>query len=590
MKLKFNLWQKRVRPPALQNFRLHPPAIQSLTPSELSCAPLPHLRVALLGTCITELLARTADKKRWRVKHYLMDSGPLNAPPHLPSGTYDGVIIHLTLRTILGVLDPRGDGDLFYLRGGNAEDIKTSTLNTLTQILEGLIEHLPKDAPLFFLAFIEPTDTTQGLIALPSILSLKLIVQAMNQRLAEILALHSHTFYVELNDLLRFQGDSLVSDAYITHASHAGFTGNQAAKEFCVEIWNRVGALYRVFKQIDPVKLIITDLDNTLWKDVAAEADEIIPWQFTEGWPLGYAEALLACKARGILLAIASKNNEAIIRHLLPKIWQDRLRLSDFCSIRISWQPKSQTVAEILAETNLLPESVLFIDDNPLEIAEVKAAYPTIRTLTAPQQTWKHILCYAPETQRKHISAESAQRTELIHAKIEREKAETTMDRSAFLQSLELALTVTELTATTHTYFPRALELLNKTNQFNTTGQRWNEAELAQFFAQGGQALAFHAQDRLANHGLIGLALVKGDELVQIVLSCRVFGLGIETAMLNFIQSRAPTPLKAQWLETGRNHSCQFLYPEHGWTLNPDTPNCYEAGASAPVWPDWIAR
>lgn len=579
MKLKFSLWK-----------RAAPAAAQSFNPPELSAQPLPLLRVALLGTCISELLARTADKKHWQVNHLLMDSSPFISPPHLASGDYDAVIIHLTLRTILGALHPQGDGDLFYLRGETQEDIQARALETLTKTLEGLIEHLPKDVPLFFLAFIEPTDTAQGLIALPSILSLKLIVQAMNQKLAEIVALHSHTFYVELNDLIRFQGDSMISDAYITHASHAAFTGNQASKEFCLEIWSRVGALYRVFKQIDPVKLIITDLDNTLWKNVAAEADEIIPWQFTEGWPLGYAEALLACKARGILLAIASKNDETIIRDLLPKIWQNRLHLNDFCSIRINWQPKSQTIAEILAETNLLPESVLFIDDNPLEIAEVKAAYPNIRTLTAPQQNWKHILCYAPETQRKHLSAESAQRTELIHAKIEREKAETSMDRSAFLQSLELALAVTELTTTTHTNFPRALELLNKTNQFNTTGQRWSEADLAQFFAHGGQVLAFHAQDRLANHGLIALALVKGDELVQIVLSCRVFGLGIETAMLNFIQSRASAPLKAQWLETGRNHSCQFLYPEHGWTLNHDVPNCYEAGASTPVWPDWIAH
>lgn len=579
MKFKFSLW-KRARTTAVPSF----------TPSELSVQPLPTLRVALLGTCITELLARTADPTRFHVKHYLMDSSPFNTPPHLPAGAHDAVIVHLTLRTILGALHPQGDGDLFYLRDETPEDIKTRALETLTKTLDGLIAHLPQNIPLFFLAFIEPTDTAQGLIALPSPLSLKLIVQAINQKLAETLALHSHIFYVELNDLLRFYGDSEISDAYITHASHAAFTGNQASKQFCLEIWSRIGGLYRVFQQMDPIKLIITDLDNTLWKNVAAEADEIIPWQFTEGWPLGYAEALLACKARGILLAIASKNDEAVIRDLLPKIWQDRLNLNDFCSFRLNWQPKSQSIAEILAETNLLPESVLFIDDNPLEIAEVKAAYPTMRTLTVPQQRWKHILCYAPETQRKYLSDESVQRTALIHAKIERDKAETSMDRSAFLQSLGLALEVTELTKTTHKNFPRALELLNKTNQFNSTGQRWSEADMAQFFAQNGVILAFNARDRLANHGLIGLALVKTDELVQIVLSCRVFGLGIETAMLNFIQSRAASPLKAQWRETGRNHSCQFLYPEHGWTLNLDTPNCYNAGANAPVWPDWIAH
>lgn len=164
------------------------------------------------------------------------------------------------------------------------------------------------------------------------------------------------------------------------------------------------------------------------------------------------------------------------------------------------------------------------------------------------------------------------------------------MDRPAFLRGLDLALDVMTLTSTNHDRFARTFELLNKTNQFNTTGRRWSEADLADFFAHDGMIYGFNAHDRLANHGLIGLALVKGDALVQMVLSCRVFGLGIETAMLNVVQSQATAALRAQWVETGRNHSCQFLYPHHGWTLSPDLPNWYQAGAVPPAWPDWIAH
>ena len=564
--------------------------LKRFSPQELSATVLPRLRIAVLGTCISELLVRTADQKDWKVSHWLVDSGPFNAPPALASRDHDGVVIHLTLRTLLGVAQPQGDGDLFYLRGGNPENVKNQALETLVKTVEGLIDRLPNDLPLFFLALIEPTDIAQGLIALPSIISLNAIVQAMNQKLAEILSSHSHTFYVELNDLIRFHGDAVVSDSYVSHASHAAFTGNKASKQLCLEIWDRISSVYRVYKQIDPVKLIITDLDNTLWKGVAAEADEIIPWQFTEGWPLGYVEALLACKARGILLAIASKNDEDTIRALFSKIWRGRLTLDDFCSLRINWRPKSENITEILAETNLLPENVVFIDDNPLEIAEVKAAYPAMRVLTAPQERWKHVLCYASETQRKQLSVESAQRTELIQAKIERDKAGASMDRPAFLRGLELVVEKAQLTSTDHAHFPRAFELLNKTNQFNTTGRRWAEAELVRFFDQGGVAYAFTVRDRLASHGLIGLALVQGDELVQMVLSCRVFGLGIETAMLNAVQSGATVPLRGQWVETGRNHSCRSLYADHGWTLIADAPNWYQAGTLPPAWPEWIAH
>lgn len=602
MKLKIDLW-KRPRSPSVKDSSTPlqsavasllggpPPAPKSFnSPQDLSSTPLPHLRVALLGTCISEQLAAAADSDIWQVRHWLMDSSLFDSPPTLTPGQHDAVVIHLTLRTLLGLTQPNGDGDLYYLRGGDLESIKNQTRNSLRKITEQLIELLPPGIPLFFLALIEPTDLTQGLIALPSILSLKSIVQAMNEALTEIMALHNHTFYVELNDLIRFHGDSTFSDNYTSHASHAGFTGVRDSKQLCCDIWDRIGALYRVFKQLDPVKLIITDLDNTLWKGVAAEADEIIPWQFTEGWPLGYAEALLACKARGILLAIASKNDEATARDLCSQIWRNRLNFSDFCSIKVNWQSKAQNIAEILLETNLLPQSVLFIDDNPLEIAEVKTSFPSMRTLTVPQERWKHILCFAPETQRKQLSVESMQRTELVQAKIERDKIEACMDRPAFLHSLELALEVVKLTSTDHDHFARAFELLNKTNQFNTTGQRWNEAELEDFFSRGGMIYGFSVKDRLANHGLVGLALVLDNELVQMVLSCRVFGLGIETAMLNTIQSDVAASLIAQWVETGRNHTCQFLYPDHGWTLIPDTPNWYQIGVTLPAWPDWIAH
>lgn len=598
MKFKIYPW-KRGHAAPIENAK-KPPALeapsaplvklpaQGFSPQDLSVSSLPLLRVALLGTCMSEQLAVAADQAMWQVSHWLMDSSPFDPPPLFASGDYDAVVIHFTLRTVLGVAQSHLDGDLFYLRGGSLEVAQDQARAALEQTVERLITGLPADLPIFFLAFAEPPDTTQGLIALPSSLSLKLIVQAMNQKLAEITSLRSQTFYVELNDLLRFHGDATISDVYTSHGTHAGFMGSPASQQLCHEIWERIGGLYRVFKQIDPVKLIITDLDNTLWNGVAAEADEVIPWQFTEGWPLGYAEALLACKARGILLAIASKNDDVMVQGLFAKIWGERLRLDDFCSRRINWRSKAETVAEILAETNLLPEHVVFIDDNPLEIAEVKQAFPTLRTLTAPQQHWKHILCYAPETQRKQLSAEAAQRTELIQAKIARDKEAASMDRTSFLRGLELVVEVETLTSTGDQRFMRAFELLNKTNQFNTTGQRWQEAALAEFFAQGGRIYSFSARDKLANHGMIGLVLVQGDELVQLVLSCRVFGLGIETAMLNAVQSQQAAPLRARWVATGRNQSCQSLYPAHGWTTEPDAPSWYRAGATPSAWPDWI--
>lgn len=559
---------------------------------ELSRCTLPQLRIALLGTCVSEHLAQLADKRQWDVKHWLMDSGAFDAPPQLDLGAHDGIVVHLTLRTLLGRSHPLGDGDLFHLRADREQDMTVMALETLAEHVETLLAKLPNSLPVFFLAFAEPSST-QGLIPRPEAPSLAGLIRALNQRLAQALAPHSHTFYVETNDLLRFHGDSEVYDGYVTHTTHGSFLPESESGHLIYsDIWNRIGGLWRTYRQLDQIKLIITDLDNTLWKGVAAEADEIVPWHFTEGWPLGYAEALLACKARGILLAIASKNDESFVQAVFPKIWKKGLALQDFCSVKVGWRPKPEAVAEILAETNLLPEHVLFIDDSPLEIAEVTRVYPQLRTLTLPQQRWRHVLFYAPETQRRQISAESEQRTALVRAKIARDQARNTTDRDSFLASLQLAVELAEISNTSHPRFIRAFELLNKTNQFNTTGQRWSEAELRHLFAEGGWALAVTAQDQFADHGLIGLALVRGNEIVQVVLSCRVFGLGIETALLHRAQTRiaekGASHSRALWRDTGRNQTSARYYVDHGWKPCDNDPEYFEADIP-PGWPGWIA-
>lgn len=563
--------------------------MKKFNPEELSVTVLPKLRVAVLGTCVAGHLVAHADTEKWEVHHFLMESHVLSPFPSFDPSNYDCFVIHLTLRHILANAHPDHDGDLFHARHTGISSIYDNVLVSISETIKRVIANLPESLPIFFLSFYETKDPVQGLIANESDMSLSTLLDAMNLQIVKSIKDYSNAFFVEINDLIRFHGDANLIDSYITHTTHAGLlTIPNKPSNFERDIWDRIGALYRVFKGFDRVKLIITDLDNTLWIGVASEEDDIASWRFTEGWPTGYAESLMICKTRGILLAISSKNDEKNIKNLFPKIWGKRLQLDDFCSAKINWLPKSQNISEILAETNLLPESVLFIDDNPLEIAEVKNVYPSMRTLCVPQENWKHILCYAPETQTRHISIESRQRTELIRSKIERDKVAAIMDRPTFLRSLELVVEHDELTRVDHHNFARALELLNKTNQFNTTGQRWTEAELKAFFSDGGAIFTFTVQDKFANHGLVGLTLVKENELVQMVLSCRVFGLGIETAMLHTVQLHAALPLQAKWIETGRNHTCEGLYPDHGWTALPVGSCCYLAPVIPPAWPDWI--
>ncbi|MDA8176635.1 MULTISPECIES: HAD-IIIC family phosphatase [Acidithiobacillus] len=548
-------------------------------------------RIALLGTCQVEGLLQTALAASWPVKHYLMDSGPHDHVPLLSAEDFDGVLVQLTLRSLLSMVAENGDGDLFHLRADvDWSDLRERAGQQLQNQVQRILAALPDGLPVFFLGFLEPMPRINGLLGRNRQNSLYALIRHLNDALEEALAVQHRAFYLELNDLRLHYGDSTAYDGYVTHFTHGGMRSSRQGDLIHLGILEKVQAALQILRGDQQVKLIITDLDNTLWKGVLAELDEIIPLEVTEGWPLGYAEALLACKARGILLAICSKNEDISTRENFAKVWGSRLRLEDFCAVHISWQPKSQAIAQILAETNLLPEYVLFIDDNPLEIAEVSHAYPQMRTLSGDPEQWRHLLLYAVETQVAHVSAESARRTELVQAKKQRDAAAENMDRAAWLESLQLTLQVETVTDGRHPRYARALELLNKTNQFNTTGRRWSDAELQNWLAAGGVLLAVSTQDRFAPHGLIALALLQSNAIMQMVLSCRVFGLGIETALLaeavRQIQAGGHDEFLGHFSATGRNDACRDFWPEQGLVW--DAEQSLWRGSVAPEWPTWI--
>lgn len=339
-----------------------------------------------------------------------------------------------------------------------------------------------------------------------------------------------------------------------------------------------------ILRAESPIKLIVTDLDNTLWRGVVAEFDQLVPHEHFDGWPLGYVEALLEFKRRGGLLAISSKNDHAPTLERFKTIWGTRLGIEEFCSIKINWGPKSESIRQILAETNLLPGNVLFVDDNPREIEEVMQALPEIRTLTGDQTAWRNVILYSAQTQVARITDESAARTQMIQAKVQRDTLGAGMDREAYLQSLQIQAQFDEITDADHPRFARASELINKTNQFNTTGRRWTGADFDALFAAGGRLVAVSSSDKFGENGLIAVAVVRGKVIEQVVMSCRVFGMGLETALMCQLFAAAEPPALALFAETGKNKASASYFKDHGFVPEGSS---WAVGA-APSWPDWV--
>ncbi len=522
----------------------------------------------LYGGCLAENLANAGRQMGWQVDHLLYQSG-MHERPQIPArSSHDAALAVFSFRTVLGQVAERllgfHDADLLYQKGLATETLLDTARTVLDELVGNFCPAICGTLPVLVLAIIEPPPTSSGLLGARRLGGIYRLARDLNDYLAESLENRDNIHFLEINDLLRAHGDGDGYDGYDFCYAHSGIRSG-GGDAFSSSVLRRAGKILQALRQEQPVKLIVTDLDNTLWKGVLAEEDEIMPGEHTEGWPVGYAEALMECRRRGILLAICSKNEEATTRANFDRVWYGRIRLEDFCSVKISWRPKPENLAEILQEVNILPEHVLFVDDSPLEIAEVARAFPEMRTLTGDPHRWRMELLYGVPFQVAHISEEASRKTALLQAKIRRDREMAQVDRQDYLRDLQLRAELFSLTEAGHARFLRVQELLNRTNQFNTTGERRDTGELSRFLAQGGRLVGLRASDRLADHGIVAVGLVQENRLVQMVLSCRVFGLGLEEALLHHLAAEHARDgaFLAGWRDTGRNATARQFLERH---------------------------
>ena len=301
------------------------------------------------------------------------------------------------------------------------------------------------------------------------------------------------------------------------------------------ETWlHEVFARYRTTRRVDGVKLVAVDLDDTLWRGVPAEGTLGV----AVGWPMGFMETLLYLKKRGVILAIVSKNDEAFIEANWNRIVGGQIRLEDFAIRKINFQSKARNLAEIIRAVNIRPESVVMVDDHPAERAAIQQQLPGVRVLGSQLYYLKRILLWSPETQTPVITAESARKTAMIQDQLEREVMRQNLSPEAFLNTLGLRRVFHRIRDGRDVNANRALELFNKTNQFNTTGARFTVEQFHQLLAAGRQLEAIEAEDRFTQFGLVGAAWVNGNCVDHFVMSCRALGLGIEEAFLGMLAQR----------------------------------------------------
>ena len=325
-------------------------------------------------------------------------------------------------------------------------------------------------------------------------------------------------------------------------------------------------------------KCVILDLDGTLWPGVLAETGSPFAWApeisgaFSYiGLYFGLHEALKALKKRGIVLACVSKNDEATVRELwtypdhYPK--QRLLTPDDFVTWRVNWDNKVGNIRSIAEELGFALDAFLFIDDNPVERDRVRERLPEVEVWGEDPFSLRRRLLNDPRLQIPVVTAEASSRSELVKAQIARQNLRSeTMDEAQYIEQLQIRCSIERLTPAS-AKLQRVEELFQRTTQFNTTGRQFSSAELASLAAEPLDHLyAIEVSDRLGDYGLVGAAVIAGDEITALAISCRALGMGIEHRFLRHIlQEMKASAVRGRIIPTSRNIPVRNIYRDNGF-------------------------
>ncbi len=349
-------------------------------------------------------------------------------------------------------------------------------------------------------------------------------------------------------------------------------------------------------------KCLVLDCDNTLWGGVIGE-------EGIAGIKLGatspgsaYVEfqaAILDLYHRGILLALNSKNNEADAMEVFQTHPQSLLKPEHFVAKRINWTDKATNLREIAVELNIGVDSLVFVDDNPVECRLVRERLPEVATIELPPDPSRFARLLRDLTlfDTLTLSDEDRRRSEMYRAESARTKlAASSGSMAEFLASLEMTLRIRRGDAFT---IPRIAQLTQKTNQFNLTTRRYAEADIVAMLADDAcDVLSVELSDMFDNAGIIAVALTRdeGDDVLidTYLMSCRVIGRGVEEALLAKLaasaRARGRTRLVGEYLPTAKNALVREFYERLGFTERPGsdrrfwTLDLQGANPQAPTW------
>lgn len=345
-------------------------------------------------------------------------------------------------------------------------------------------------------------------------------------------------------------------------------------------------------------RLLVLDADNTLWGGVIGE-DELNGIRLGSPSAIGeryqaFQQYLKELKQRGVLLAIASKNNLHEVTDVLSRHASAVLKPDDFVSVKVNWQDKVTNIREIASDLRLGLDSIVFLDDNPAERLAIRRELPDIVVPEISGEPMESIA--ALENGLYFQSVRLTQEDIARNASYLANAKQTTLVKSTagfdqYLSDLGMKVTYGPVDSET---LVRVSQLINKTNQFNLTTPRHSEEEVRRRMRSPAYwCRRYRLEDRFADHGLIGVLIVGIVGTTWTVdtwlMSCRVIGREIESFMLRDLvlaarEARAKS-IVAHYIATAKNGLVSQLLPRLGFVQG-SQPNDFVLDVSTAILPE----
>lgn len=330
-----------------------------------------------------------------------------------------------------------------------------------------------------------------------------------------------------------------------------------------------------------PKKCVVVDCDNTLWGGIVGE-EGISGIKLGGDFPgsafVEFQRALLRLRGQGVFIAVASKNNPEDVFEVFDHHDSMVLKREHVIKFCVHWKSKVDSLLAIAGALNIGTDALVFIDDSPTEVEEVRRRLPEVSCRLVPEEIalLPRLLLGEGLFDTATVTREDHLRAGMFKIEEAREQQRASMSEEDFLNSLELTV---EFFEAGERHVARIAQLINKTNQFNLTTKRRSQDEVAELSsAEDVRIFAIEVSDRFGDYGLVGVAILqKLDDANWLVdtflMSCRALGRGIESVFLarlaNAILETGSETLVGQYLPTRKNKPAEDFYRKHGFEFDP---------------------